>query len=254
MSINERHNAIMTVLKEKKSVKVGELSRGLFVSEATVRRDLTELQKLGLVERTHGGAVISDNADEVSIFVRMNKNAKEKERAASNAIPHIPDFRSAFIDSSSTALALAERIDLSFKTVVTNNLQTAITLSGKKDINLIILGGSVQYNTVSSTGSFTARQLEEFSFDVMISSCSAVNGDEVYESSIEQKEIKLAAMKRSKYRILVFDGEKYDSYGAYKMANLGDFDVVVSNRQHPDEKIAKQVKIITDGGKYEKNI
>lgn len=244
MSINERHNVILSILKDKRSVSVSELARALFVSEATVRRDLTEMQKLGLVERSHGGAVLSDNAEEVSIFVRMNKNAKEKERAASNALPYIPDFRSVFIDSSSTALALAERMDLSYKTVVTNNLQTAIRLSAKRDINLIILGGSVQYNTVSSTGSFTARQLEEFSFDLMIVSCSAVSGEEVYESSIEQKEIKLAAMRRSKHRILIFDGEKYGSYGAYKMANLGDFNAVVSNLGHPDEKIEKKVKII----------
>ncbi len=244
MGINERHEKILSILKEKRSAGVGELARLLFVSEATVRRDLREMQRLGLVERSHGGAVLSDSAEEVSIFVRMNKNSKEKEQTASNALAHIPEFRSAFIDSSSTALALAERMDLSHKMIVTNNLQTAITLSGKKDINLIILGGSVQYNTVSSTGSFTARQIEEFSFDLMIASCSAVNGIEVYESSIEQKEIKLAAMRRSKYRMLLFDAEKYDAYGAYKMANLGDFDVIVSNRDHPDEKIASQIKII----------
>lgn len=244
MGINERHNVILSILKDKKRANVSELARMLFVSEATVRRDLTEMQKLGLVERSHGGVLLSDNADEVSIFVRMNKNAREKEQVASNALPYIPDFRSVFIDSSSTALALAERMDLSFKTVVTNNLQTAIMLSGKKDINLIILGGSVQYNTVSSTGSFTARQIEEFSFDLMITSCSAVNGEEVYENSIEQKEIKLSAMRRSKVKLLIFDGEKYSSYGAYKLANLKDFDIVVSDRKHPDEKIENQVKII----------
>ncbi|MBE6645583.1 MAG: DeoR/GlpR transcriptional regulator [Ruminococcaceae bacterium] len=244
MAINERHDAIMTILKEKRRANVAELASTLFVSEATVRRDLSEMQKLGLIERSHGGAVLSENAEEVSIFVRMNKNSKQKEQTASNALPHIPQFHSIFVDSSSTALALAERMDLAFKTVVTNNLQTAIILSGKKDINLIILGGSVQYNTVSSTGSFTARQIEEFSFDLMISSCTAVSGNEVYESSLEQKEIKLAAMKRSKYKILLFDSEKYGAYGAYKIAALSDFDLAVTNNAPPDEKIRENVRII----------
>jgi len=243
MAINERHDAIMTILKEKRRANVAELASTLFVSEATVRRDLSEMQKLGLIERSHGGAVLSENAEEVSIFVRMNKNSKQKEQTASNALPHIPQFHSIFVDSSSTALALAERMDLAFKTVVTNNLQTAIILSGKKDINLIILGGSVQYNTVSSTGSFTARQIEEFSFDLMISSCTAVSGNEVYESSLEQKEIKLAAMKRSKYKILLFDSEKYGAYGAYKIAALSDFDLAVTNNAPPDEKIRENVRI-----------
>jgi len=229
MIINNRHNKIMDVLKEKKSVNVRELALSLFVSEATVRRDLTEMQKLGLIERSHGGAILPDNADEISIFVRMNKNAKEKERAATNALPYIPEFRSVFIDSSSTALALALRMELSYKTVVTNSLQTAIMLSKKKDINLIILGGSVQYNTVSSTGSFTVRQIEDFSFDLVISSCASVQGKEVLERSLEQKEIKTAAMKRSKHCILVFDSSKYDEYGAYKLAELSDFDLVATD-------------------------
>jgi DeoR/GlpR family transcriptional regulator of sugar metabolism len=91
MAINERHNAIMTLLKKKKRADVKELAKLLFVSEATVRRDLSEMQKLGLVERSHGGAVLSEKAEEVSIFVRMNKNSKEKERAATNALLKIPE-------------------------------------------------------------------------------------------------------------------------------------------------------------------
>lgn len=229
MALNERHNKILNILKDKKTANVRELAKILFVSEATVRRDLTEMQKLGLLERSHGGAILPDNADEISIFVRMNKNSKEKERAASAALKSIPSFRSVFIDSSSTALALAERMDLSFKTVVTNNLETAMRLSKKKNINLIILGGSVQYNTVSATGSFTARQLEEFSFDLMISSCAAVVGNEVFERSLEQKEIKNAALHRSKYKILVFDSTKYDAVHTYKVASLSDYDLVASD-------------------------
>lgn len=244
MAINERHEMILSILREKRSANVGELAARLFVSEATVRRDLSEMQRLGLIERSHGGAVISDNAEDVSLFVRMNKNSKEKEQTASNALPYIPEFHSLFIDSSSTALALAERMDLSFKTVVTNNLQTAIVLSGKRDVNLIILGGSVQYNTVSSTGSFTSRQIEEFSFDLMISSCTAVSGTSAYEGSLEQKEIKLSAMRKSKFKILLFDGEKYNSSGAYKTADLSEFDLVVSNKKPTEEITKNKISVI----------
>ena len=173
----------------------------------------------------------------------MNKNSKEKERAATNVLPRVPDFRSVFVDSSSTALALAERMELAHKTVVTNNLQTAILLSKKRDINLIILGGSVQYNTVSSTGSFTARQIDEFSFDLMIASCAAVVGGEVFERSLEQKEIKAAALRRSKYRILLFDSTKYAEHGAYKLANLSDFNLIASDKA-PTEELPLGVEIL----------
>ena len=160
----------MDFLKEHKTAYVRELAHSLYASEATIRRDLAELKKMGLIERSHGGAVLPENADEISMFVRINKNAREKERAASVALKILPDFKTVFIDSSSTALALAARMDLSFKTVVTNNLQTAMQLSKKPNVTLILLGGSVQFNTNSATGSWTTRQLEDFSFDLMLSS------------------------------------------------------------------------------------
>lgn len=244
MALNERQNSIIKILKEKRSIDVKSLAKSLFVSEATVRRDLTEMQKLGLLERSHGGAVLLENADEVSIFVRMNKNSKEKERVASIALNKLPPFQSLFIDSSSTALALAERMDLSYKTVVTNNLQTAITLSKKKNINLILLGGYVQYNTVSATGSFTSKQLEEFYFDLMISSCSAVIGAEVLEHSLEQKEIKKTAFMRSNKHILLFDSSKYMGSGSYKVASLDEYEYVFTDKI--PENIPENVNFIVD--------
>lgn len=244
MIVNERHNAIMELLKETRTANVKTLAKELFVSEATVRRDLAEMKAMGLIERSHGGAILPENAEEVSIFVRMNENAREKEKAATNAILRLPEFRSVFIDSSSTALALAQRIDLRFKTVVTNNLQTAILLSKKRDISLILLGGNVQYNTVSATGSWTARQIEDFSFDLLISSCAAVIGDEVYERSLDQKEIKLAAFMRSKKRALLVDNSKFSAFGTYRLAALQEYDLVATDAPPPEELLSKNIPFV----------
>lgn len=233
MTLTERQQNILQLLKVERSAAVSDLATRLFVSETTIRRDLTEMKDLGLVERSHGGAILCENAEEISIFIRISENAKEKECAAGKALPHLPAFNSVFIDSSSTALALAERMDLTHKTVVTNNLQTAIQLSKKRDINLIVLGGSIQYNTVSATGSFTLRQLQDFSFDLMICSCASVKGTEIFERSLEQREIKSAAFAKSKARVLVYDSTKYDAYGVYRLAELRDFDLVATDREPP---------------------
>ena len=220
MAINERQNEILRTLKESKTASVNALAKALYVSEATI-------------ERSHGGAILPENAEEISIFFRMEKNANEKERAATKALPHIPPFKSLFIDSSSTALALAERLDLSFKTVVTNNLQTALQLAKKPNINLIILGGSVQNNTNSASGSWTARQLNDFSFDLMISSCASVLGKDVYESSIETKEVKRAAFDHCKRRLLIFDHSKFGAHATYRFTELSAYDLVVTDAPPP---------------------
>lgn len=235
MALTERQKEILKILKNTKNSAVNSLAKELFVSEATIRRDLAEMQNMGLVERSHGGATLPENAEEVSIFFRMERNANEKERVATKAILYIPPFKSVFIDSSSTALALAERIDLNHKTVVTNNLQTAIQLSKKKNINLILLGGSVHFNTNATTGSWTARQLEDFSFDLMLASCVAVIGGATYESSLDQKEIKRVAFERSQKRILLVDHTKFGAHGTYKLAPLSAYDFVATDLAPPAE-------------------
>lgn len=242
--LSERQKEIMELLKNQKKVSVKELADRLFVSEATIRRNLIELKSLGLIERAHGAAILAEQSEEVSIFVRINKNAQEKEKAVSNILPHLPEFQSVFMDSSSTALALAERINLSHKTVVTNSLQTAVVLSKKEDINLILLGGSVQHNTVSATGSWSVRQLNDFSFDLMICSCAAVDGDAAMERTLEQKEIKRAAFMRSKKRMLIIDHFKFGGNGIHRIAALGDFDLVATDCPPPKEFLNQNVHFI----------
>jgi DeoR family fructose operon transcriptional repressor len=244
MAINERQDNILSLLKEQKRISVSKLANLLFVSEATIRRDLAEMQNLGLVERSHGSALLPENAEEISIFFRMEKNAREKEKAATKALPHIPYFKSVFIDSSSTVLALAERMDLSFKTVVTNNLQTAIQLSKKPNLNLILLGGNVQYNTNSATGSWTTRQLTGFSFDLMLSSCAAVIGNETFERSLDQKELKRVAFQRSKKKVLIIDHTQFEASATYRLTSLDQYDIVITDAPPPDLEGAEKINFI----------
>ena len=78
MALTERQNEILRILKENKTAGVNELAKDLFVSEATIRRDLTEMKSMGLIERSHGGAILPENAEEISIFFRMEKKRKRK--------------------------------------------------------------------------------------------------------------------------------------------------------------------------------
>lgn len=244
MALNERQNDILKLLKEQKKASVSFLAKHFFVSEATIRRDFAEMQTMGLLERSHGGAILPENSEEISLFFRMEKNATEKERIATKALPYIPPFKSVFIDSSTTAIALAERMDFSHKTVVTNNLQTAIQLSKKPNVTLILLGGTVHYNTNSATGSWTARQLDDFAFDLMICSCAAVLGDDSYERSLDQKELKRAAFERSKNRVLLIDHTKFQAHGAYRTAKLKEYDLVVTDAPPPETLNGRNIKFI----------
>ena len=112
-------------------------------------------------------------------------------------------------------------------------IETAIQLSKKPNINLILLGGNVHFNTNSATGSWTARQLEDFSFDLMISSCAAIIGNDVFERSLEQKEIKRAAFNRCKKRILLVDHTKFSAHGTYRLSSLWEYDLIAVDVEPP---------------------
>ncbi len=237
MLSNERQNAILEYLQKKKSATVKELAGTLFVSDATVRRDLGDMQNLGLLKRSHGGAYLLEEADEISIFVRMTENAREKERAATNALPFIPsDFKTVYLDSSSTVLALAERLDLSGKTVVTNSLQTVVQLSKVKDIHLIVPGGTISRAGVSIAGSWTNSLLAEFRFDLMLSSCAALTPDGAFETSMEQRDVKRTVFDRSSCNILIADRSKFYTRGAYFYEPLSAFDRVIFDTLTEEER------------------
>ena len=229
MLSNTRQDQILNYLKKNVSATVKELAAALYVSEATVRRDLVEMQSLGLLQRSHGGAILLEATDESSIIVRMTEHAKEKGIAVSNALPHIPtDFKTVFLDSSSTILALAMRLSLVNKTVVTNNLQTVLQLSKIRDINLVIPGGNI-----SLGGS---AQLSNFHVDLMLTSCAAIVGDGAYETSLDQREVKRTVFDRSDCRILLCDHTKFERTGTYLFENLSAFDKVIFDRLTDKQK------------------
>ena len=228
MHTNERFDKILDHLKLHKRASVADLSRLLYVSEATVRRDLNDMQRMGLLKRTHGGAVYADGSEEVSIFVRQEVNAPWKEATAAIALPHLPDFRTVFIDNSSTCLALVERMNLQHKMVVTNGFQAALFLSQKDDVQVIMPGGLFKPNT-GFTGSMACKTLRGFRFDVMFSSCAAADLEGTYENSLSVKELKATAMELSQRHVLVLDRSKFQLRSPYRTAPLRKYDYIFTD-------------------------
>lgn len=229
MFSSERFKLIANYLKEHNRATVEELAKMLYVSLATVRRDLAEMSKLGMIQRTHGGAVFLDSSNEVNIFVRIEKNAADKEKTISLAIPKLPEFNSAFIDNSSTCLALAERLDFSYKTVITNGLQIAVKLSNKSGVNVIFLGGNIQYNSYSTDGSLTTEMMDKFHVDLMFSSCAGIRLDGSYETTVECMQIKRVAFQHSDKRYLLVDKNKFQNSFVYRVEALEKYDGIFTN-------------------------
>ena len=234
MNLTERQKSILAILKRWRTASVGKLAKTLGVSDASIRRDLIEMQTLGFLDRTHGGAVIAEGAEETSLFLRINENAAEKEQAAANALPHLPRFDSVFFDGSTTALALAARMDLAGKTVMTQVDSAALdVLEGDAaDLAATFAGGAPQ--TISDYNN-AFMQLESGMVDAVACDLSIANyqmsakpdtytiidtlSSEHYAVGFKQGDEDLAATVTATLKAMYEDGtvqelcDKYAEYG-----------------------------------------
>lgn len=232
MFINERANAIIEYLRIHKKATIGELAEHLFASESTVRRDLSELQSVGLIARYHGGAILLDGNGEVSIFARAERDAASKDACAELAVTRLNrliSYHTIFIDNSSTCLALAKKLDFAKKTVITNGLQIALALSQKPNIELILLGGVVNPSTSAITGSLAIRTLENMNIDLTLSSCAAINENGSYELSLETAQLKQVALKGSKQKVLLVTDNKFGANASYRVSSPSEYDLIITN-------------------------
>lgn len=231
MYTNERFDAILAYLKLHKRATVAQMSRELYVSEATVRRDLQQLQQLGLLKRTHGGAVYSEATDEVSIVVRQTENALEKSMTADIALAHLPEFETAFLDNSSTSLTLAAKMDFRHKLVVTNGFQVAQQLLAQ-EARVLMPCGELHSNT-GITGSMACRWLRDYRFDLMLCSCAALSPEGAFERSLSARDLKQSAMERADRVLLLADRHKFTRTAPYRTAPLEQFAAVYTDSPGP---------------------
>ncbi len=237
MLTEERKNSILEILRKEKTVTVHALARTLYVSEATVRRDLTEMEMNGLLRRSHGGAVLLErDAGEPSFFVRKEENIAEKRQIAQTVLPYLVHDRTFFLDSSSTVRAIATVWEATGKTIITPGIETALLFARQKGVEVLLPGGTVNHLTGSVCGVYTLRQLEDFRADVFICSCSGISPEGLLTvSTIEHGEIKASMQRRAKKSILLVDHTKFGRARTYAYAKLQDFDILVTDVMPPEQ-------------------
>jgi DeoR/GlpR family transcriptional regulator of sugar metabolism len=154
----ERLNSIIKELEERGSVNVLELKEKFDVSAMTIRRDLTALEDRGIIQRTHGGALLSNgsrNRIEPPIIERMNLMAEEKKRIAVWIASYIESGDTIFLGSGTTTLYVAREIIIRDDiTVVTNSVPILHELSNNSNMNIITVGGFLRRSELSLIGAF----------------------------------------------------------------------------------------------------
>ena len=173
----ERQHRILQILEKTPTVRVSELSGSLGVSEATIRRDLDHLHDTGLIQRIHGGAVLTVRAaPEAPVLQRSADHSEEKRRIGRLATSLIQEGDSVFIGSGSTTLEVARNlIGRRNLTVITNALTVVNTLHQEEGIAVVLTGGVLRSSELSFIGHLTEQALHELRPQKVIMGIRSVN-------------------------------------------------------------------------------
>jgi DeoR family transcriptional regulator, fructose operon transcriptional repressor len=153
MVVGERQQGILGHLAKNGNVSVSDLCQLFNVSEMTIRRDLADLEKQGLLQRTYGGAVPTELAFfEMSLKAKLSVFTEEKERIGKYCAELIQDGDVVFLDSGTTTLQVARHIKTKTLTLVTNDLNIASEILDCPNIDIHVTGGTLRRGTNNLIG------------------------------------------------------------------------------------------------------
>lgn len=241
--MNERKEKILELLREKKSVRILDVSKELRVSRETIRKDINEMEEEGLLKKTYGGAILDEANMETDYDRRRSENEREKDQIAQRALKFIEPGDTIYLDYGTSTYRLAEKLtSFSDLTVVTNSIPIVNLLIHSPGINLIILGGHIRKNEDSLFGTFGLNNAKEIFVDIGFFGCAGIDlKSGVTNYHMGEIEISKMMLDHSQSVILLADTTKFGKSALYKTAELEDLDIVITT-EFKDKKMEQAFK------------
>ncbi len=245
----DRYAKIYELIKDKKSVTVQYLSKQLYASEATVRRDLETMEQRNLIKRVWGGAMLPAVDKDIPPFVRLQTNVEAKEKIARLASRFLRNSCSIFMESSSSCLPLIPYMrNLKNLAIITSSLQVSYLAAQNTDASVSVIGGQV-YEGVILTGHVAIESIKQYHTDLMFFSCSGISG-RAGITSIEPKvvEVSREMMKHTSKKILLCDSSKVGVETLLSLTDLSVPDHVIMDRVPDDSELVEALgdRLITE--------
>ena len=226
----ERRERIVSLLEERKTITVESLAKELFVSGATLRRDLQILEEEGRIRRTHGGAALPlHSMQDIPLLARRMERMPEKQLIARAAARFISPGDTLILDASSTVLALGEALrDMGSLTIISSGLLTvqAFAVPGRR---VMCTGGMLRENSASLAGVDAAAFLQDHHGTWSIVSCRGLTTDGLWESVPEEAAIKRCMLDSGDRHMLLCDASKLNQFYLCKTGDLRRIDILITD-------------------------
>lgn len=237
-----RHVEILERLKNEPLARVKDLASTLEVSEATIRRDLDELEAQGIVRRMHGGVILEgQNSSEISFEQRETLYAEEKKRIAKAAASLIQDNEVVFIDGGTTTPFIIPHLaGTSGVTIITCGLNIAHSLCSYDNIATIVVGGELHNGSQSITGLLADKLFDLYNIrcDRAFITCSGISSAHgVTNRILDRIPLKRKAIAASREKVVLGDSSKVGVTTMGLIAPLTEFQYVVTGGTAPEKEL-----------------
>lgn len=245
----ERHRKIIEELNIHGRVLVDELVNVCQVSRETIRRDLAKLEKSGMLQRSHGGAVAGaryssnitahrnrPSENELPFRKRINEDVQEKTQIAKKALEFISPGDCILLDSSTTCWFLARQLPDIELTILTNSLHIVQTLAVKSSIRTICLGGEYSAHNEDFNGVVAEQPLKDFLINKAFFSCSSLGTDGYLRAANENNaHLKQQMLLASERKFLLIDSSKFLKPSFARICHYRDVDFMITEKMKDEE-------------------
>lgn len=244
MLTQKRRKLIENYINQHELCRVCDLSELTATSESTIRRDLIQLEKKGLVKRVHGGAQSVKNfAHDVSQHIRFTMNHDDKVRIARYAVEHyVHENDYLFIDAGTTSYEMVPFLaEVPGVTIVTNGIETALSAVGH-GISTMLLGGKIKEDTHAVVGESALQQLQNMNFAACFIGTNGIDRlGNLTTPDPEEAAIKKMEIARSDHTYVLTDASKIGERNFAIFGNAKNITVIttVLNTQHKNTLPAK---------------
>lgn len=230
MYAEERQQEIAAQARALGRVDVAELALAFDVSVETVRRDLTALERDGVLRRVHGGGIPVDRLrQEHALPTRSTVMTAEKERIAKAALAELGGAGTVLLDAGTTTARLAELLPVDRElTVVTNALPIAVALSARPSTTVLVVGGRVRPRTMACVDATALAQLADLHVDVAFLGANGVSAARgLTTADPAEAAVKRAMVGCARRAVVLADRSKVGDDQFVRFAALEDVETLV---------------------------
>ncbi|MDU6038665.1 MAG: DeoR/GlpR family DNA-binding transcription regulator [Clostridium butyricum] len=231
----ERLQVIKEIVRKEKKVYVSKLSKEFNVTEETIRTDLDKLEKQGMLTRSYGGAILSDEerSDNKSFVGILEENEKY---IAKKAVELIKECTTIIADCSQVTLEVLKLVrDRRDLTVITNSIEALIELN-QSNLNIISTGGIVNAKGQSLQGGITQEVIKKYNVDIALINCSGIHMNKgILDQNETEVEIKRGMIRQAKKVVLLADSIKFNKISLVKLFGYEDIHHIVTDNKPKEE-------------------